>query len=131
MAERSDYRSAAWIALLLYAIYLLSFSGRFYSQDSMLMFSVTASFVKRGEFNADQMWTIYKARDELGPDGEAYSKTGYGASLIAAPLYAASRRTNRFPSGSAGTTSRAIDGQRLLATRGILRALRRPWSPLA
>lgn len=91
MNERSDGRTAAWLALLLYGIYLLSFSGRFYSQDSMLMFSVTESFVKRGEFNADQMWTIYKARNELGPDGESYSKTGYGTSLLAAPLYAVAR----------------------------------------
>lgn len=52
------------------------------------MFSVTESFVKRGEFNADQLWTVYKARAELGPDGEAYSKTGYGASLFATLLYA-------------------------------------------
>jgi hypothetical protein len=88
MNDRTDATIAAWLALLLFGVYLLSFSGRFYSQDSMLMFSVTESFVKRGEFNADQMWTIYKARSELGPDGEAYSKTGYGASLFAAPLYA-------------------------------------------
>ncbi len=88
MADRSERLIAVWLALFLFGVYLLSFSGQFYSQDSMLMFSVTESFVKRGEFNADQMWTIYKARAELGPDGEAYSKTGYGASLFAAPLYA-------------------------------------------
>ncbi len=88
MNDHADSPIAAWIALLLFGIYLLSFSGQFYSQDSMLMFSVAESFVKRGEFSADQMWTIYKARNELGPDGEAYSKTGYGASLMAAPLYA-------------------------------------------
>lgn len=88
MMERSDRTLAFWLALVLFGVYLLSFSGRFYSQDSMLMFSVAESFVKRGEFNADQMWTVYKARAELGPDGEAYSKTGYGASLFAAPLYA-------------------------------------------
>ena len=88
MDNRSDTTIAAWLTLLLFGFYLLSFSGQFYSQDSMLMFSVTESFVKRGEYNADQMWTIYKARSELGPDGESYSKTGYGASLVAAPLYA-------------------------------------------
>ena len=88
MDNRSDTSIAAWLALFLFGIYLLSFSGQFYSQDSQLMFSVTESFVKRGEYGADQMWTIYKARNELGPDGESYSKTGYGASLVAAPLYA-------------------------------------------
>ncbi len=91
MNDRADPTIAAWLALFLFGVYLLSFSGQFYSQDSMLMFSVTESFVKRGEFNADQMWTIYKARNELGPDGESYSKTGYGASLFAAPLYTLTR----------------------------------------
>lgn len=83
-----DLQIAVVLALLLFGIYLLSFSGVFYSQDSMLMYSVAESFVKRGEFSTDQMWSVYKARDELGPDGEAYSKTGYGAPLFAAPLYA-------------------------------------------
>lgn len=83
-----DLQIVVVLTLLLFGIYLLSFSGIFYSQDSMLMFSVAESFVKRGEFGADQMWTVYKARNELGPDGEAYSKTGYGAPLFAVPLYA-------------------------------------------
>lgn len=85
---KRDGQIAAALALLLFGIYLLSFSGIFYSQDSMLMYSVAESFVKRGEFSTDQMWTVYKARNELGPDGEAYSKTGYGAPLFAVPLYA-------------------------------------------
>lgn len=88
MNARSDSFIAAWLALLLFGVYLLSFSGRLYSQDSMLMLSVTESFVKRGEFNTDQMWTLYKARNELGPAGESYAKTGYGTSLLAVPLYA-------------------------------------------
>ena len=83
----SDNHIAAWLALFLFSIYLLAFSGRLYSQDSMLMFSMTESMVKRGEVNTSQMWTLYKARAELGIDGEAYSKTGYGTSLLAAPLY--------------------------------------------
>lgn len=87
MENRSDNQIAAWLALFLFGIYLFSFSGRLYSQDSMLMFSLTESIVKRNEFSTDQMWTLYKARDELGIDGEAYSKTGYGTSLLAAPLY--------------------------------------------
>jgi hypothetical protein len=87
MNPRSESFIAAWLALFLFGVYLLSFSGRLYSQDSMLMLSVTESFVKRGEFNTGQMWTLYKARNELGPDGESYSKTGYGTSLFAAPLY--------------------------------------------
>ncbi|MBI5305894.1 MAG: glycosyltransferase family 39 protein [Chloroflexi bacterium] len=84
----TDRTLAAWLGLLLFGIYLLSFSGQLYSQDSMSMFSVTESFVKRGEFNTDQLWTLFKARDEIARDGESYAKYGYGMSLFAAPLYA-------------------------------------------
>ena len=88
MNARSDSSIAAWLALLLFGIYLLSFSGQLYSQDSQSMFSVAESFVKRGEFNTDQMWTLFKARNEIASDGESYAKYGYGVSLFAIPLYA-------------------------------------------
>ena len=88
MISRSDRVIAAWLALLLFGVYLLSFSGRLYSQDSMSMFSVTESLVKRGEFNTDQLWTVQKARAEIAADGESYAKYGYGVSLFALPLYA-------------------------------------------
>lgn len=88
MNDRTDIRIAAWLALLLFGIYLLSFSGILYSQDSLSMFAVTESWVKRGEFNTDQLWTLFKARDEIAFDGESYAKYGYGTSLFAAPFYA-------------------------------------------
>ncbi len=88
MINRTDRIVAAWIALLLFGVYLLSFSGQLYSQDSMSMFSVTESAIKRGELNTDQMWTLFKARNEIAADGESYAKYGYGISLFAAPLYA-------------------------------------------
>lgn len=84
----TDRTIAAWLGLLLFGIYVLSFSGQIYSQDSMSMFAVTESFVKRGEFNTDQLWTLFKARNEIAPDGESYAKYGYGMSLFAVPLYA-------------------------------------------
>jgi hypothetical protein len=88
MIDRSDRITAAWIAVLLAGIYLLSFSGLLFSQDSMSMFSVTESIVKRGELNTDQMWTLFKARNEISGDGESYAKYGYGISFFALPLYA-------------------------------------------
>lgn len=88
MNHRTDTHIAAWLALLLFGIYWLSFSGQLYSQDSMSMFAVTESFVKRGEFNTDQLWTLFKARNEIAPNGESYAKYGYGTSLFAVPLYA-------------------------------------------
>ena len=88
MTDRADAQVAVWLALILFGVYLLSFSGLLYSQDSMSMFSVTESFVKRGELNTDQLWTLFKARNEIALDDESYAKYGYGMSLFAAPLYA-------------------------------------------
>jgi hypothetical protein len=86
--RQSDRNVAVWLALLLFGVYLLTFSGRIDSHDSMSMFSVTESIVKRGSFDTDQMWTLFKARNELAPDGESYAKYGYGTSVLAAPFYA-------------------------------------------
>jgi len=88
MDKRSDTASAVWVALFLFGVYLLSFSSILYSQDSMSMFAVTESWVKRGELNTDQLWTLFKARNEIAADGESYAKYGYGTSLFATPLYA-------------------------------------------
>ena len=88
MTDRADAQIAAWLALILFGVYLLSFSGLLYSQDSMSMFSVTESFVKRGELNTDQLWTLFKARNEIALDGESYAKYGFGMSLFAVSLYA-------------------------------------------
>lgn len=88
MTRGSPRAIAWWLALFLFSVYVLSYSGRMYSQDSMSMFSVTESFVKRGDFDTDQLWTLFKARNEIAPDGESYSKYGYGVSLFSVPLYA-------------------------------------------
>ncbi len=88
MNDRSDARIAAWLALFLFSIYLLTYSGRLYSQDSMAMFAVTESVFKRGDLYIDQLWTLMKARNEITAAGEAFAKYGYGASLFALPLYA-------------------------------------------
>jgi len=52
------------------------------------MFAVTESAVKRGDVSTDQMWTFFGTKSAPAPDGEVYSKYGYGTSLLAAPLYA-------------------------------------------
>ncbi|MEW5719117.1 MAG: hypothetical protein AB1817_10850 [Chloroflexota bacterium] len=88
MRDRSERYGAAWLALLLLGIYLLTYSGQIYSGDGMSMFSVTESFVKRGEWNTDQLWTLFKSRGEIAADGESYAKYGCGTSLLIAPLYA-------------------------------------------
>lgn len=84
----SDSAIAFFLALLLFGIYLLTFSGRITSSDGLSMFAVTESAVKRGDVATDQMWTFFGAKSAPAPDGEVYSKYGYGTSLLAAPLYA-------------------------------------------
>jgi hypothetical protein len=79
---------AFFLALFLFGVYLLSFSGRITSSDGLAMFAVTESAVKRGDVSTDQMWTFFGTKSAPAPDGEVYSKYGYGTSLLAAPLYA-------------------------------------------
>ncbi len=78
---------AFFLALLLFSVYLLSFNGRITSSDGLAMFAVTDSFVKRGEVSTNQMYTFFGTKSAPAPDGEVYSKYGYGISLFAAPLY--------------------------------------------
>lgn len=84
----SDRATASFLALLLFGIYLLSFNGRITSSDGLAMFAVTESVVKRGDLTTDQMWTFFGTKSIAAPDGEVYSKYGYGASLFALPFYA-------------------------------------------
>lgn len=83
-----DRSIAFFLALFLFGVYLLSFSGRITSSDGLSMFAVTESAVKRGDVSTDQMWTFFGTKSAPAPDGEVYSKYGYGTSLLAAPLYA-------------------------------------------
>lgn len=84
----NDSAVAFWLALFLFGVYLLTFSGRITSSDGLSMFAVTESAVKRGDVSTDQMWTFFGTKSAPAPDGEVYSKYGYGTSLLAAPLYA-------------------------------------------
>ncbi|TAH50730.1 MAG: DUF2723 domain-containing protein [Chloroflexota bacterium] len=86
--QSPDLVIALFIALLLFGVYLLSFNGRITSSDGLSMFAVTESLVKRGDVSTDQMWTFFGTKSASAPNGEVYSKYGYGASLLAAPFYA-------------------------------------------
>lgn len=84
---RDDLRAAVLISFLLFSFYLLTFSGRITSSDGLSMFAVTESLGKRGDFTTDQLWTLFNTKSIAAPDGESYSKYGYGTSLLAAPFY--------------------------------------------
>ena len=77
---------ALCLYLLLFSIYLLIYSGLFYSFDGISRFSVTESLVKRGAFDIPQVWGL-STHHRFGRDGEYYSKYGIFPSLLAAPLY--------------------------------------------
>jgi len=83
----SDNAVTFFLALFLFGVYLLTFSGRITSSDGLSMFAVTESVMKRGDVSTDQMWTFFGQKSAPAPDGETYSKYGYGVSLLAAPLY--------------------------------------------
>jgi hypothetical protein len=83
----STLAMALCIYLLLFSVYLLIYSGLFYSWDCMSRFSVTESLVKHGTFNTPQTWGDSFGSHRFGRDGKYYSKYGIFPSLLAAPLY--------------------------------------------
>lgn len=130
MVAHSPARLTVRLALTLFAIYLLSFGGRIYSSDGWSMLAVTESFVKRGEFSTDQMWTLFQTKGLPGPDGEAFAKYGYGTSLLAVPLYTVARLLPQV--GLAQTT--VLTSAIALALAGalvLLAALRLGYAPAA
>ena len=88
-----DNAIAICLAVLLFAVYLLTYRGGFHSIDEVSMFSVTESMVKRGAFDTDQIawsqWTTSQreAQGFFGQDGNVYSKKGLALSLFAMPFY--------------------------------------------
>lgn len=88
MLRADDRAKATWLALILFGVYVLTYSGQIFSADGMSMLSVTESALKRGDFSTDQLWTLFKSRNEIAADGESYAKYGFGTSLFIAPLYA-------------------------------------------
>jgi len=83
-------RTAAWISLLLLFVYLLSYSGVYHAVDEMSALAVTESLLT-GQWSVNQMeWDQSRTppQNEVGVDGQLYSKKGLGISLAALPLYA-------------------------------------------
>lgn len=86
---KQDNDLAIALSLLLLAIYLLTASGRFHSDDEMSVFAVAQSLVGRGEVTIDQIAWNQDLGGGVGralPDGRVFSKYGIGGSLLEAPL---------------------------------------------
>lgn len=83
-------QAAIVVFLLLFAVYLLTFSGRLHSIDEHSMLAVTESLAKTGGVRTDQnLWHVDFAfpSDTFGVDGHFYSKKGPATSLVALPFY--------------------------------------------
>ena len=83
---RRERRTAFLIAILLFACYLLTYTGIIQSSDGLAMFATTESIVRRGEVDTSQLLWMDIQQGSFGPDGELYSRKGLGMTLLALPL---------------------------------------------
>lgn len=77
------------LVLFLLAVYTLSYSGVFHSDDEMSVAAAAESLVKQGSLSIDQLrWNqdLSGGIGKYGADGHLYSKYGWGASVAAVPL---------------------------------------------
>ncbi len=84
--DSRDRTLAFCIACLLFACYLLTYTGMIESSDGLAMFATTESMVRRGEINSNQLLWMGNQQGNLGPDGDLYSRKGLGMALLAYPL---------------------------------------------
>lgn len=85
-----SWQLAFWAGLLLFSLYLLSFSGRFHVMDEVAVFSVGHNLARYGDSDINQLiWTNHWTPHPpgvWGGDGNLYTKKAPGISLLVAPL---------------------------------------------
>lgn len=83
-------RLAFWLALLLLAVYLLSFSGKFHVMDELAVFTAGHNLACYGRADINLLiWTNHWTPNPpgiWGQDGQLYTKKAPGISVLAAPL---------------------------------------------
>jgi len=84
--DSRERRIAFLIAALLFACYLLTYTGLIQSSDGLAMFATAESIVRRGEVDTNQLLWMGLQQGSFGPDGELYSRKGLGMTLLALPL---------------------------------------------
>jgi hypothetical protein len=88
--ESYSYAHAFWLGLLLFAVYLLSFSGRFHVMDEVAVFTVGHNLAAYGQADINQLiWTNHWTPHPpgvWGADGQLYTKKAPGVSLLVAGL---------------------------------------------
>lgn len=81
-----DRTLAFSVACLLFACYLLTYTGQIDSSDGLAMFATAESMVRRGEIDSNQLLWMGNQQGNLGPDGELYSRKGLGMALLVYPI---------------------------------------------
>ena len=81
---------AFWVGLFLFAVYILSFSGKLHIMDEFVGFAVGNNLVQHGRPDVNQfIWTNHwhtTPPGVWGKDGNLYTKKAPGISFAAAPL---------------------------------------------
>ncbi len=83
----SDRRVAVGIFFLALAVYFLTYTGAFKSNDERAMASGTDSFVKRGEFTVNQIYWDYTNVGMLTSRGDMVPNYEPAQMVLAVPLY--------------------------------------------
>ena len=87
MHPKTTDQQLAWaLFLLLFTVYLLTYSGALHSSDGQAMFSVSESLVRRGEYDINQIRWMGLQQGTYGTDGNLYCRKGLGTSVAALPL---------------------------------------------
>jgi 4-amino-4-deoxy-L-arabinose transferase-like glycosyltransferase len=87
MSLAVNRRAAAGIFFLVLGVYLITYVGAFKSNDERAYFSGMDSFVKRGDFTANQIYWDYTAVGMLTTGGDMVPNYEPGQMLAPIPLY--------------------------------------------
>jgi len=84
--KSTDKSLAVALLLLLFSVYLVTYSGSLHSSDGQAMFSVSETIVRRGAYDINQIRWMGLQQGTFGLDGNLYCRKGPGTSLVALPL---------------------------------------------
>lgn len=98
LRARRSRGHALWLGLFLFAVYLLTFSGRFHVMDEVAVFAVGHNLAATGSADINQLiWTNHWTPHPpgvWGEDGNLYTKKAPGVSLLVAALVWLARAGN-------------------------------------
>ena len=87
MSDKRDAGLSLGVFVLLTAVYVLTFSGRYHASDEISMLAATDSLARRGAWDTDLIRWMGEQQGSVGPDGHLYSRKGIGTTVAALPLY--------------------------------------------